>query len=217
MAKTKKIEVPDGFDSFEELHFSWFVSELETAGMIHFAKYHPETLQICAPVTTVWKKALKTKWTNKDKTLLNGLSFTPDWVIYWNPVLLGHFIFYPNDPLRTYTTNPYSSIPFICNKDKDGRYYSYIDIKGQFSGFGNKSNQIFSIIQKVVFQLCGEYVQRIHPYDLFSNTFCPGRFKFTDKTKKERAKAIGTIPIEKYFSKFEIPIQTVLPFNVDEI
>lgn len=212
----KKPERPEGFDSFEELYFSWYVSELEKAGIIHLAKYHPETMVIYGEVHTSWRLAKKTKYVVRPKTLLNALEYTPDWIIYWNPIAVGKFVYYIGNKEDSYQKNPFTEFPFFCYKDKEGRYYSYIDVKGAYSSFGNKSKVIFSIIQRVLFSAFDEYVQAINPYDLFKKTFCPANFKFTPKTKKERSKAIGTIPFAEYFAKFDIPIQTTLSFKNEE-
>lgn len=213
--KKKQTEKPEGFDSFEELYFSWYLAELKQAGVITLASYHPETMEICAKRESFWLKRLKTKVIHKPKVFMNNLEYTPDWLIYWNPVLIDKFIFYPGSQKTGFDRNPFEIIPFIVNMDRDGRFYSYIDVKGGYSGHGNKSNVIFSIMQKVVFQLKSEYIQSVDPYKLFRKTFAPQRFMVTNKKLDPRKAAEGMIGIREYFQKMEVPIQ--MQINFEEI
>lgn len=198
----------DQFDSDEELYFSWYVEELETAGIIVKSIYHPPSIMVCPLQTISWMKELKTKSVIEESAFLFDLVYTPDWKLIWHPNVINRLVLVLKSLIYS-TKSPLKIFPFIGQWEK-GLITSFIDVKGGYSAFGNKSNQMFHVIQKVLYYHLGLYVQDIEPKELFTKTFCPNKYRSTPKLHRERAGTSKLLTADQYLANFEGTFQTKL-------
>ena len=174
------------YRSKEELYFSWWLDELVEAGYVESYEYEPYSIELIKLVKYRWEKKLKTKSKEMESTLLQGLSYTPDFEIRWSEEC-----FYNSNCPKILWFNSgktmKSGIYAKHSKDNCGDIFavSLVDVKGEFDR--NKSNSTFSIIQKVVYDSTnGVYIEKVVPKKLFANTFTPKRYLVTDKSGKAR-------------------------------
>lgn len=164
----------DEFRSNEELYFSWWLDELKEAGYINYWEYEPESFTLIDSVRYSWWKQLKTKEKHMESTLLNDLCYTPDFFISWRGSALVTGLIWDDDESKKKGAYEFATTGLD----------SWVDVKGSFDR--NKSNSTFSIIQKVMYDKTGIYVEKVVPEKLFAATFTPKRYLLTDKSGKSR-------------------------------
>ncbi len=158
--KKKTIYIADGieFDSNEEVMFYRFLLELQDRGYIHKFDYHTETIHLLDKVGYE-KKDKKGK--SKMYHLLNGMDYTPD------------FIIYPTDKFIRFA-DVFKG--YHINKEK-----IFIDVKGAFAQ--NHMNISFSLKQKFVYYKYKIYIEKCIPDKIFKKCFVPVCFKLTPTGK----------------------------------
>ena len=147
------------FDSQEELDFVYFLEDLNIP-----YTYQPESLILAEPVKETITVKLKTKEKKKEITLLQGCSYTADFVINSSDI-----------------DNKLAS-KLNLKKSSDSNYW--IDIKANY--IANNDDVKFSVIRKWVYQKHNIYINKVQPSILFQKTFCPDRCRYTEKTHKEK-------------------------------
>lgn len=181
--KLKK-EKSHGFDSDEELYFSWYCEELKQSGIITEYIYQPESYVLSEPIKVEYEKPLKTKSKTVSVTIMQGHSYTADFKLVWSDDVRGVFF----EPFTSYIKNA----PFIANQDQFGKWYSVADVKPFFDK--NNMTRAFIINQKWLMQKFNVFCQKIILINknlnsrdfLFNTTFTPERFKLTTVSKKPR-------------------------------
>ena len=176
--KSKPIEDGIEFDSQEEVQFYYWLQELWSAGYIQWFEKVTDSIEICPKITTSATKSGKTK----EKTVFRPLTYTPDFKIKWHRKAIGLF----SDRHLS------SDLIFI-----DDWQESIIDVKGKFAGVYNNSGLTFPIIQKVLYNFRGIYIQKIIPEDLFKMTFLPEKL-FKTKTGKDKSWKFPKTTLEEY-------------------
>lgn len=173
----------DGFDSDEELYFSYYIKSLLEKEFITNAKYHPNQKQLSPPVSVDIEKHLSKKVQLVQRSLLMEHKYRPDWIITWADKAKGIF-YWPKEETRP----SYIKTFFISN-----RYelvdVSIVDIKGIFIGPHNNSAITFPINQKWLYDKYGIYVQKViisNREGLFRDTFCPSEYIYTDTGKNRK-------------------------------
>lgn len=164
------------YDSTEEKWFSFYVSELLEHGWLSAAQYQPDSITL---VEDHYVHAyISKKNTNELKRvkLLAGMSFTPDWKLYWNDEADGVF-FWTEGGVYQKGFFPYSKkyhnnhVPFFASGN-----ISLIDIKGTFIGKSNTSAITFPVKQKCLLR-DGIFVQKIvvslDEKSIFAKSFTP--------------------------------------------
>ena len=199
-----------GYDSREELIFSWWLEPLIREEIVLYAEYQPKPFELSCSKHTDWIEPLKRSIKEHSRTLLNSHKYTADWKLIWNPKYL-NVIFTSWDQILT--GKPHSYFNIICNH-KNGKYFSVIDIKGGYVAQNNSSGITFPLNQKWVMANHNIYVQKIVPEPsltkagkltpanaLFLNTFIPERpeYLLTEKTKKPRKINFKTRTFNEYF------------------
>lgn len=164
------------YASDEEWYFSWYLQELIDAGFIDKTIYQPEAYNLSGKHTYHVESNGRKK--AKDFHLMKKHIYTADWKIHWDKKALGVFIPMPHEKFK--------DTGFFANG-----LYSVIDIKGMFAGRNNTSAATFPLNQKWVYQMFGDFVQKVIPIKLFESTFVPQRYLLTDrKTQKRKIKFI---------------------------
>lgn len=147
------------FDSQEELDFVYFLEDLGVPYV-----YQPPPLILAEPVKETITVKLKTKEKKKETTILQGCSYTADFVI-------------KNSDIDKQLADKLN-----LKESSDSNYW--IDIKANY--IANNDDVKFSVIRKWVYQKHNIYINKVQPSTLFQRTFCPDRCRFTTKTHKEK-------------------------------
>lgn len=152
------------FDSNEELEFFHWLTECKQYNLIESFEYNKKSYEITPKYTYHEEKKLKTKTKIVEKHLLHPHVYSPDFIIF---------------PTKSFSLIDHGMI-------KVKRDYYVVDTKGNFQLHGG--DRTFSINQKLVYKLYGDYVNKITPSKLFSKTFVPEKCRYTTKTQKLREK-----------------------------
>jgi hypothetical protein len=190
-----------------ETWFLFWLTELKQAGYIEEFKvgkevpYFSITLPAISSIKTskvLYKgtKRERVQESVKTKTILNGSTYKPDAFIVWSDKSLGLF----HTPFKIDDISVHNNpTPFFSHaaKDKSGslKYFSYTDVKSPYSG-KNCSDSTFPINRKIVFEKYNIFINKtvlmpnkkkfVPSKYLFSATFTPERYFYTDKGLKPR-------------------------------
>jgi hypothetical protein len=188
MSKSRTTDNPT--DSDEEQYFIWYLEELQEAGYVTEWGRAP-TIRL-ADNAEVWYLQPRKRGPDKpvSRVLMQDANYTPDFEVTWHPSARG--IFFECPGLQSFTASGFRPGPFTV-LDRDP-YRSLLEIKG---GFVQHSQSLqYSLLAKWVFAVTGRYVQRVivsaKHTSIFAHTFCPERFRLTDKTLKPRS--LGFMP-----------------------
>lgn len=168
------------FKSKEEQYFSWYLDELKKEGFVSEYWYEPETFVLSEKVVEKFKSIKhlknKTKEEIKEKTILNGHVYTPDFKILFKEI-------------------PY----FLKDKYRIVDNIWWVDVKGTFNRHGG--DRVFPINAKWLYQKHSILVEKIIPEELFKKTFTPLFYFKTDVSKKERKQKWNFIQIQNILKK----------------
>jgi len=176
----------DNSDSFEEVYVSWYLEALKTNGFIDEVVYHPSPIVLFPAVSIQYNLHSPKRDKVRNFNLIHDKTYTMDFVVTWKSGLGMFHIPIDEEYMKnaSFNSNP-RNIPFFSHLT-NGKFISYIDVKGTGSPHGNKSDMIFSIIQKIVYDKFHIFINKVVPQKLFSETFSPDRYFFTDKSTKPR-------------------------------
>lgn len=169
----------EDLDSKEELYFSWYLDELVDRGFVSNYTYHNMSFRMSDPVRVPWHEKLKTKVKSRERTLMQGMEYVPDFVIVWTRDSRGVFI---DDPENGCTRIPQFVVGHGVFLDDHDR--SIVDTKGSYDP--NNMNRFFEMKRKWIWNDHGVFINKIVPYKLFEKTFTPQRYLLTDRTLKTR-------------------------------
>lgn len=154
-------------DSIDEVQMFIWLEHAEKAGLIGEWEYHPSSIEVIPAyteqVTEVKELKTKTKYIEKEKTVLNSASYTTDFRI---KEIKDH---------RLHSVFRISS---------DGWYW--IDVKGKWSGSFGKDAKYFSLLTKILWYLKEIFVNKVIVRDLCAATFCPNELMYTKTGKKSK-------------------------------
>jgi hypothetical protein len=196
-----------------ELYFEWYLNDLKEAGFIRSFKREAFPILITEKAT---KKRYDFKAKTKapkieDFTLFNQNTYTFDYLIVWEKH--AHELFY--NLIETEIVRVWC--PFYAMEDKDGNHVSFIDVKppaGAMSFGNNTTGYTFPIIQKMIYAVYGIYISKAIPVPLvkkgeiksgnkqalFSTTFVPKRYMFTDAGGQARKISYRKQSLQQYVS-----------------
>lgn len=191
------------YRSFEELYFSWYLDELIDLGVVKSYDYENICFELDAkglqrPVfkyrTVRRKDGKQIKVLDDSQVLLRSdKSYTPDFTISYNEDH-EYFDFF----FSVGNSNAlHKDVPFhVINDDV------YVEIKPHFDQ--NNMTREFVIIQKWLYTK-GIFVQLIKPHkstkSLFSSTFTPHRYLYTDVSLIKRTIRNTVQTLEQYIDK----------------
>ena len=179
----------------QEEWFDIYIQELVAAGYIDELVSHPNV-----PTFQLFKGLAK-PYNKKKNVILNPVAYTPDRIIKWNSKAAG--IFYtPFEGDNCDWNKCYFKPQYQENGDF---YYSLVEVKGP-TGNQKAYGQDFKFTQKWLWANSQQYVQKVmlapikpmkNPLQyLWTTTFTPERFLYTDKLAINKSKPIPyrTIP-----------------------
>jgi len=188
--------VNNDYKSVEELHFSWYLSELLKANIIETFWYEPNTFTLAETKKYIKNKQLKTKVKKQDLVLLSDIAYTPDFLVKWNKNY--DKVFYRLiDGDHYFNTPPF----FAFGPKKLDIHYTFFEVKANF----DRHNEVrmFTYLQKWLYEKRSIYVHLIRVPKIFKDTFTPSRYLLTDKTQKQRQIKFKTTTLNNYISKLK--------------
>lgn len=187
MAKVEK----DKVNLFEKYFEDWLL-ELEERGDVIMLEKHPQTFTLLSEVSLLYTQQLKTKVKDAYFNLFSSIVYTADF----------KFILHKDSPLCKFVTfiEPGSlgdprNVFYCTSKTRTGNLIIYVDIKPpsralKFSASLGSSRE-FPIKQRILYDTQNIYINKIVPYGqgkcLFSQTFTPKTFYYTESGKKVRS------------------------------
>lgn len=174
MGKKKKPRT-DGFDSDEEMYFSWYLDELVEAGYVE--SYHKIRVGyvLSEKLVNQYVKPMKrVENKKKDQTIINGHEYTPDFVIRWAKKALGVFAQRLGDGDKHIA-------PFMVQGYYDK---SVVEIKADFDM--NNMTRLVTLNIKWVLQRYNLIISLTKVPSIFRKTFTPKKYLVTNKTGKPR-------------------------------
>ena len=161
-------------DSDEEVYFSWWLDELQAAGLIERYTYNEDVFLLSDKVDNTYQEQLKTKVKDKSENLIKKHIYTPDFAIYWNDKAKGIF----------FGEGKQSNYPFILVKDS----ISYVETKGDFDF--NNMTRLFTVNQKWLYDKEKTYINLLKisskKNSFFDKTFTPKMYTIANKSKQKR-------------------------------
>jgi hypothetical protein len=155
-------------DSEEEVWMAMWLDELKGAGYVDHWYKETKSIKVFPAVTFPYIKVteLKTKIKRETKTftLLQDLEYTPDFYVQWSARAEG--LFYSELGNGNMGIDPNNW--FFINRDHGE---GWIEVKPNFDQNGKTAK--FSIIQKILWNTRGLFVDLIQPEKLFQATFMP--------------------------------------------
>ena len=199
----KELGISTTLSNEETFFYDWLL-ELKEAGYIEKIVIQPNyTLTKKLSLPFMKQKTMKSidKATGKPKvkieeqdcTILNGMSYTPDFLVIWTEKAMDKFIFDSASVLTKSFTDTQKSKFFTVTHpfDSSKKLDTILEIKGSFASRHNSTAIKFPLLQKIVYRIHNIYVNKVMPLDkkagLFSQTFTPKTYMLTEKTKVKRA------------------------------
>lgn len=183
------------FDSSEEMYFSWWLQQLQDAGIV--ARYsRSESFTLSEKVDSAFSANGKTK----SFSLFRPHVYTPDFRIEWR-AWNGEGLLWVNHDSNRYTEKPGKD---HLRAHRRGCFVSYVEVKpanaGASRGRFHETRSTKTDI-KWVYQRFGIFINYVEigngskptaktpspALPWFGRTFCPDRYLLTDKTAKPRS------------------------------
>lgn len=207
-----------------EMWFRWYLEELLEYGYIESFTREGETFTILPGQKHERVKHYASKANSKEEfVLLSEMNYTYDFRIIWSEKAkyLFYEIYYPNEPFVF--GRPYFVAHELKINDKL-KTVSYVDVKPHRSAAeqGGKVSTFYTFpyVQKIAFYLYKLYFNKIIPVHagkkghstcLFSQTFVPNRYLFTDKSGALRTIPYSKRSIKTFVKNRELYIKKFLP------
>lgn len=163
------------YDSLEELAFLQWASELQKIGYIKSIHRAPSYLLSDSIVNNYAENRVTTS-KPATQTILQGHSYTPEFVIIWSKKAKDHIVWDINESSK-YTKY------FIGTVTESGDYQTFVEIKPLWDQ--NNMERLFKLNQKWMFQKHNIFVNLIKCPELFDKTFTPKEY-LTTKTGRNR-------------------------------
>ena len=164
------------WESFEELAFLYWAFELKNQGYIKSLR-RSESFLLCDSMVHDFVVNLKTKSKPASEIVMHGHSYTPEFIIEWDPKARKKIF-------DTLITSERYNCPILgTHKEWEG-FTSYVEIKPMFDQ--NNMERLFKVNQKWMWQKHGIFVNLVKPQDLFQKTFTPAEYLRTPTGKPRK-------------------------------
>lgn len=171
-----------------ELHFIWLLEELKEFGYVKFWRYEPVTFPLSDKVNYTYTKQLKTKEKEVSKVLMQGHSYTPDFIVGFEDIA--------EEALFT-KTGDLKEFPFIVQGENNN---CIIEIKPTFDQ--NNMTRAFKINQAFMWSMHNKYVNLVKlggENSWFGKWFTPKKF-LTTSTGKPRKINHSIVTVEEWIN-----------------
>lgn len=202
--RVKKASVPkDGmymgleFESFCELSCIYFAEELIKLGYVDRIERSPSYM-LCDPVQHTYAEQLKRSSKQVTQTICHGVSYTPDFDIYFTEKARGIFFWelsssekWEKHLLVAQKVQTHPTIP-------DSLYKACIEVKPDFSRASTTPKSMQSM--KWLFQKHGIYCNLFRPNRIFEGLFVPDKYRLTERGTQRLLK-FTPLTLQQYLSK----------------
>lgn len=167
------------FESFCELSLLYFAEELIKAGYAERVERSP-SYSLCDPVQSSYAVQLKRASKQETQTISQGVTYTPDYDIYFTGRALGIFCWDLTSG-KKWDKNLLVVQPFT-----DGviptLYRACCEVKPDFSRNSTTPKSVQSM--KWLYQRLGVYVNLFRPNRIFEGLFLPDKYLMTERGTK---------------------------------
>lgn len=170
------------YESFCELSLLFFVEELIKAGYAIKVERSPSYL-LCDPVQNTYAVQMKKSSKQETQTISQGVSYTPDFDIYFTKNALGVFCWELGSPAK------WEKNLLVAQRDDivKGDYIqpvwkACVEVKPDFSRNSTTPKSVQSM--KWLFQKRGVFVNLFRPNRMFEGLFVPAKYLITERGTK---------------------------------
>lgn len=199
--------------SSSELYFEWWLDELKESGLVLSWEREPETFVLANAEPVYYYQRKKKLEVQNSFNLFKPITYTPDYRVVFskklynkffglikNACLVGHgnrFVNFLQDDESIDVGSVYQNVSYyttIYDSITPEYFTLYFDVKPPSAILAFASNvsssREFPIKQRLMFEKHGIYVNKVVPYGskncLFTKTFLPKRYRYTDANKGPR-------------------------------
>lgn len=175
------------FESFCELSLLYFAEELIAAGYAERVERSP-SYSLCDPVQSSFAVKLKRGSKQETQTISQGVTYTPDYDIYFTSKALGVFCWdidshtkWDKNLLVVQKITPANFVEAEkLQKNGDGFIYrACCEVKPDFQRNSTTPKSVQSM--KWLYQKLGVYVNLFRPNRIFEGLFVPGKYMTTER------------------------------------
>lgn len=170
------------YESFCELSLLFFAEELMKEGYVYKVERSPSYM-LCDPVQSTYAIQLKRGSKQETQTISQGVTYTPDYDIYFTPKALGVFCWELGSG-KKWDKNllvAQKIIPPQHGISATG-YIACCEVKPDFSRNSTTPKSVQSM--KWLFQKQGVFVNLFRPNRMFEGLFVPSKYLVTERGTK---------------------------------
>ena len=164
------------YESFCELSCIYFAEELMKLGYVRSIK-RSCSFVLCDSVTSTYAEQLKRGSKHVTQTISNGVTYTPDFDIYFTPKALGLFCW------ELYSQTKWDKNLLVARRFLDDNnnvlYVATVEVKPDFSRNSTTPKSVQSM--KWLYQRQGVFVNLFRPNRIFEGLFVPDKYRLTER------------------------------------
>lgn len=174
------------YESFCELSCLFFCEELIKAGYVKRVERSPSYL-LCDPVQNTYAEQLKRGSKQVTQTVSLGVTYTPDYDIYFTEKAIGLFCWVLGSNTKwdkhLLVAQPllYSGLPseYDWDKKQEKLYKATVEVKPDFQRASTTPKSVQSM--KWLMQRLGVFVNLFRPNRIFEGLFVPDKYRITER------------------------------------
>ena len=179
------------YESFCELSLLFFVEEMKKYGFIHKVERSPSYL-LSSGVTNTYVERLKRGSKSVDQSIQQGVTYTPDYDIYFTDKAIGKIIWIMDSGTKY---DKKLLVAQAVNVNGVTMYRACNEVKPDFQRNSTTPKSVQSM--KWLYQRHGVFTNLFRPNDIFERLFTPGKYLLTESGGKRKLKFIPK-SIEEY-------------------
>lgn len=160
------------YESFCELSCLYFAEELIKAGYAT-AIERPPSYTLCDPVQSSYAEQLKRGSKQVTQTISMGVTYTPDYIIWFTEKAVGKFIW------ELGSNTKYDKHLLVAQRRATGGLFCVIEVKPDFSRNSTTPKSVQSM--KWLYQRQGIFVNLFRPNRIFEGLFVPDKYRLTER------------------------------------
>ncbi len=160
------------YESFCELSCLFFAEELIKLGYAKKVERSP-SYSLCNPVQHSYAEQLKRGSKQVTQTISQGVTYTPDFDIYFTNKALGLFCWDIDSGVK------WDKNLLVAQSTSDGLYKACCEVKPDFSRASTTPKSVQSM--KWLMQRHGVYVNLFRPNRIFEGLFVPDKYLITER------------------------------------
>ena len=170
------------YESFCELSCLFFAEELMKDGYVERVERSPSYM-LCDPVQNTYALQLKRGSKHETQTISNGVSYTPDYDIYFTDKAIGKFCWELGSGTK-WDKNLLVAQKVLSNGKT--LYRACVEVKPDFSRNSTTPKSVQSM--KWLMQRLGVFVNLFRPNRIFEGLFVPGKYLTTERGTPRKLK-----------------------------